>query len=336
MCSALCYFSAQLKEFDSFFKQEGQLSLIFFYQPPSPPPESAESATPKSTPYNAHGRKLWITDGTTDQYTGSCLFFVRLNPNKAITMMNIHQELYFGSLESNGDGLLGAVEKLLGSVFVPALTSCEKWGNLTGPEGQVVKNAFLGKLSGFVAVLANARASIANAVKLSPCKNEALSALSSPSDILAAAGNPELVEAAEMCVQQWYSEIEQILTESEQMRKESDDVGPRAELEHWKKRMAKFDSLTTCVKSPQCRAVINVLVAAKSKLLKVRIIRQYSCFKVESIRYLISFFQSWKEQDMTITDFTNEAKDNVKFLYTLEKYCEPLYNCNPVRIITAR
>ena len=36
-------------------------------------------------------KRLWITDGTRDAYPGCCLFFVRLNPNKAITNLNIHQ-----------------------------------------------------------------------------------------------------------------------------------------------------------------------------------------------------------------------------------------------------
>ena len=56
------------------------------------------------------------------------------------------------------------------------------------------------------------------------------------------------------------------------MRKENDDVGPKAELDHWKKRLARFDSLTACVKSPQCRNVVSILVAAKSKVLKVFIL----------------------------------------------------------------
>ena len=54
------------------------------------------------------------------------------------------------------------------------------------------------------------------------------------------------------------------------MRKEADDVGPKAELGHWKKRLAKFDSLTVCVKSKECKTVISILLASKSKVLKAR------------------------------------------------------------------
>jgi dynein heavy chain len=60
------------------------------------------------------------------------------------------------------------------------------------------------------------------------------------------------------------------LAESEQMRREADDTGPMAELEHWKMRMAKFNSLVEQIKSPKGRAVIKTLQIAKSKVLKVR------------------------------------------------------------------
>ena len=62
----------------------------------------------------------------------------------------------------------------------------------------------------------------------------------------------------------------QVLAESEQMRKEADNVGPKAELDYWKKRMAKFNSLFDQIKGPECKTVVGVLHAAKSKLLKVR------------------------------------------------------------------
>ena len=54
------------------------------------------------------------------------------------------------------------------------------------------------------------------------------------------------------------------------MRKEADDIGPRAELDHWKKRMSKFNYLLDQIKGPEVKAVLGVLHAAKSKLIKVR------------------------------------------------------------------
>uniref|UniRef100_A0A8B9E3A9 Dynein axonemal heavy chain 8 n=1 Tax=Anser cygnoides TaxID=8845 RepID=A0A8B9E3A9_ANSCY len=89
----------------------------------------------------------------------------------------------------------------------------------------------------------------------------------------------------------------------QQMRKEADNSGPLTELEHWKCMSAKFNFLIEQIKGPNCKAVVNILNVAHSKLLKM-----------------------WQELDARITDAANESKDNVKYLYTLEKVCQPLYN----------
>ena len=80
-------------------------------------------------------------------------------------------------------------------------------------------------------------------------------------------------------------------------RAESEDAGPETELEYWRSRMAKFNSITEQLKGRECKVVLGVLTAAKSRVLK-----------------------RWKLLDNSITDANNEAKDNVKYLFTLERF----------------
>lgn len=61
------------------------------------------------------------------------------------------------------------------------------------------------------------------------------------------ANNAELLEKLEQLMARWIRQIEQVLAESEQVRREADDVGPIAELTYWKTRLAKFNTWVDCV-----------------------------------------------------------------------------------------
>ncbi|XP_076449856.1 dynein axonemal heavy chain 5-like isoform X2 [Babylonia areolata] len=309
----------QIETMNKFLGVNGVNRLLFYYQEPEEKePVDYRPGPPQPKVTRTTKPKVFLADCKDTPLNGPCLVFTRMPPtaNTAVTEANMSKEVNFTVLDSssqasNGRGLLSAVEGLLSCVFIPALRQLEKgWEQLYTQDGQAIRSNFLNSLDSFVTVLVGAQESLSDKETLKPCEGFDLSRVNTPQEYQAVANSTESLEKIEECMRSWIKQIEQVLAESEQMRREADDIGPRAELEHWKKRMAKFNYLVDQIKGQEVKAVLGILHAAKSKLIK-----------------------TWQELDRRITDTANEAKDNVKFLYTLEKFCDPLYNSDPVGML---
>eukprot|EP00966_Prymnesium_polylepis_P031767 739338-Prymnesium_polylepis.1 len=127
-----------------------------------------------------------------------------------------------------------------------------------------------------------------------------------------AALNSEIVRSFEAALTAWTETVDNLL---EDVPPEPEVVaqstqGPGSELEFWKGRMGRLNSVAEQLRSRECKVVLGVLNAARSRALR-----------------------NWKVLENSVTDAANEAKDNVKYLVTLEKFIEPLYNAPPPAII---
>uniref|UniRef100_A0A4W2HIS2 Dynein axonemal heavy chain 8 n=1 Tax=Bos indicus x Bos taurus TaxID=30522 RepID=A0A4W2HIS2_BOBOX len=247
--------------------------------------------------------RLYVDNAAPEKLKGQCVFFVRCRNDIPINTKNIQEEVLFTVLDAS-EGLLVGIRNMLANIFLPAILATNSWGALNqSQQGESEKHIFIETINRYLSFLDGARISIEGTVKLKKIDSVDFSKLHTFEDVTLAASNSETVRQLEDVLMIWYKQIEQVLIESEQMRKEADDSGPLTELEHWKRMSAKFNYIIEQIKGPSCKAVINVLNVAHSKLLK-----------------------NWRDLDARITDTANESKDNVRYLYTLEKVCQPLYN----------
>uniref|UniRef100_A0A8V0X370 Dynein axonemal heavy chain 5 n=1 Tax=Gallus gallus TaxID=9031 RepID=A0A8V0X370_CHICK len=305
----------QIERIDKFLDPGGLRHLMFYYQDVEATdmehfsfPGINSHLTKKKKP------KVFVTEGKEVALTGVCVFFIRSSVLKAITAENIYQEVNFNMMDVGRDGLLKSVEQLILEIFIPALRITDYgWIGLgEHQQNDNIKKEFLTSLESFVSVLSGTQQSLLEKISLKKCETYDLKSLKGPADYLMVANNTEDLERIEVCMKGWTKQIQQILAENDQLRKEADNLGPRAELDYWKKRLSRFSYLMDQLKSPDVKAVLGVLTAAKSKLLK-----------------------NWRALDIRITDAVNEAKDNVRYLYSLEKHCDSLYNSDPVSMVDA-
>jgi dynein heavy chain len=120
-----------------------------------------------------------------------------------------------------------------------------------------------------------------------------------------AAMDTDMVMHYEAVVESWCTNLERLLMDKP--KGETDDADPNSEFEYWRQRMSYFNSVAEQLKKKQAKNIIGILTTARAKLIK-----------------------KWKLIDQSVTDALNEAKDNNKYLSSIEKYVEPLYGANPL------
>ena len=83
------------------------------------------------SPSKTRMKRVTATDGTGDALRGVCVFFLRPNPTKPVTVASISEELMCGQLDtSDGRSILEVIQEYLSEVMVPALTQGQDWGTL--------------------------------------------------------------------------------------------------------------------------------------------------------------------------------------------------------------
>lgn len=95
--------------------------------------------------------------------------------------------------------------------------------------------------------------------------------------------------------------------------------GPKCEVEYWRTRTQQ---LSDQLKRKECRYVIGILSAHTKGVITDQA-------KMKTIALL----RKWKQIDIETTEAANEAKDNLKYLSTLQRFVKPLYSGSAQSII---
>ncbi|CAH8437751.1 unnamed protein product [Dicrocoelium dendriticum] len=200
---------------------------------------------------------------------GICYIFLRIT-DKAVTTANISNEVVFQQLDATEDKLIKSLQNYFLRLAVPSLETFEDWGVLGRPPvcSPDIEEFFIG-INQYLETIKNACENMSEQVCLADGEKmdsaiQFITSSEAPSPVISS----EKVERLSRLVQQWIREIEKLLNQSEQVRQESDDIGPSVELTYWKARMVRFTNLFTELRTPYVQAVIATLQLAKARILK--------------------------------------------------------------------
>ena len=282
----------------------GEQRVFVFHQPPcNDEGEAEEGAAPELT----------LGVGQVSRMAGRCCAFVRgVKPGEPIAADKASTtELMFTEMHSSA---LGALSTFLDGYGVPAFANSEQWGR-AGPDQ---RRDFSSDMSALAATVKDAVISLDGGLELAKPEGSQM-AQTTKTFNSQARQNPELIPQFESLLEGWCDAIQEYLDKPASLS--SDDVGPLRELNNWRNRMQRLTSISEQLKRKDCKSVVNLLQAVTKNT------------GDPSKQKLVALLRRWKQTDVNITEAANEAKDNVKYLFTLERFIEPLYKGTTTTIV---
>lgn len=340
----------------AFFRADGPPRVFAYYQRRDAVTEDGEATPGEGEP------EFFLTDGQGDALRGRAIYFMRvpdpsgrdkdLDPTRADD-----GRLAFGVVNRD---VLTCMEAFVGQVYRPMLLSRQDWGKadrssvseFTGAVNKV-RCAPCGGAAGAGRAQRRCPAPLppiryplpltrplrgALAPQLVDGLDESIKSLHSglklrrPDKRFEVEKRPfaELVGDAEALMhfaellESWCDCTEQFLDETEQARAENGEAGPETELEYWRRRMQQLTSITEQLKAKGNKTVVSALSAASKG--------GGGAAAALDRQQVAALLRRWKEVDLSITEAANEAKDNVRYLATLEKFFTPLYEGTPDQV----
>ncbi|CAD7937238.1 unnamed protein product [Amoebophrya sp. A120] len=301
------------KMVDSFLSGAAKKSHLFvYYQKPDVVLETGEYV-------DGPGRaKVILTYGDKERLKGRAAYFVRTcAEDKAIKDdVATDPDLLYGEISG---APLASLNAGLTNYFVPLINKTT--GTSFGQCPTEQKTEFVKMLGKFNEELGDAVRSMAGGIELKPLDPEKDVSAKRVDYTQLATNQPDLVQYYEELLGEWCEQVESFL-EGNQANEENETPGPRTELEIWRARMQRITSITERLKGKDFKTVFAVLHAASR-------VPNESAQRAN----VVAVLRRWKRIDVSITESFNEAKDNVKYLGSLDKFLEPLYTGTPQSIV---
>jgi dynein heavy chain len=289
---------------ENFLDGVGHPKLIIYYQLPDEQQEE----------FN-HENVLMFSFGDSIRLKARAVYFIRNLPESKKTI-NLNEtsdsELFWGELTQNPIKIMSV---LMDAVYEPLINSEKndfEWG-LADQEAQEEFKNYSEKFKN----------ELEEAINLMSPSQELFKLEKDQVDRVAKMSEDEKMAFYETTFERWIKKIDEMLLVDNEPKKEEMDVGPRTELEYWRTRMQRITNWSEQLKSADFVTVKNMLTKNKSS----------AEGKKEGQENISKLIINFNRLDLTLTDKLNEAKDNVKYLSTLEKFIDPLYNGSPEQII---